>query len=167
MRARDALGACLLLGLGLLVPAIGFAADEKKADELTPQVLRDKLAAKPEGDDAEALAKQVRAWFGKDNLPSGGNPKVDGLEVAWAIEAPDAEAAEVVSDDESFRLPLLRLGKTDVFAATVPVPDGTALRWAYRVDGKPVSRPSTGGNRKPGSSNQLEVYLPHPDSLER
>src|SRR3954452_8252924 len=167
MRARDVLGACLVLGLGLLVPAIGFAADEKKADELTPQVLRDKLAEKPQGDDAEALAKQVRAWFGKDNLLSGANPKVDGLEVAWAIESPDAESAEIVSIDESFRLPLVRLGKTKVFAATVPLPEGTAIRWAYQVDGKRISRPAAGGNRKPSTFDQLEVYLPHPDSAER
>jgi enterochelin esterase family protein len=169
MRARNVLGAGLLLGLGLLAPAPVGAADEKKAEELTPQALRDKLAAKPSGDAAEALAKELRAWFGKDRLLAGGSPKVDGLEVAWAIESPGAEAAEVVSLDESFRLPLVRLGETNVFAATAPLPEGTAMRWAYQVDGKRIP-PGTGpgpGRGRGNNANQLEVYLTPPDGLEQ
>ena len=170
MRARHMLRAGLLLGLGLglnlLGPLIAGAADEKgkKAEPLTPQSLRDRLAAKPSGDDAEALAKDVRAWFGKDRLLAGGSPKIDGLEVAWAIESPGAMAAEVVSVDDTFRLPLNRLGKTDIFAGTVPLPEGTAMRWAYQVDGKRVPK-GTGPQQR--NSDQLEVYTPHPDSAER
>jgi enterochelin esterase-like enzyme len=166
MRARNVLGAGLLLGLGLglLAPAMAGAADEKKEEALTLPALRDKLAAKLSHEDAEALAKQVRASFGKENLLRGAAPKIEGLEVAWAIESPGAEAAEVVSVDETFRLALVRLGKTDVFAATVPLPEGTAMRWAYQVDGKRVPR---GNGPQQRNADQLEVYLAHPDSLER
>jgi len=33
------------------------------------------------------------------------------------------------------RRPLLHLGKTDVYALVLTLPEGTALRWAYEVDG--------------------------------
>jgi enterochelin esterase family protein len=166
MRARDVLRTGLFLGwsLGLLATAVVGAAEEKK-EAMSPSLLRDKLAARPSGDAAEALAQALREWFGKDNLRAGAGPKVEILEVAWAIESPGAEAAEVVSQDGNFRLPLVRLGKTDVFAGTVPLPEGTAMRWAYQVDGKPVRRPDDTPQQR--NAVQLEVYTPHPDSLER
>ena len=163
MRVRNVLGFALLLGLG--VPAGAGAADEK-TETLTPRSLSAKLAAKLSSDEAEALAQRVRSWFGK-NLAIGAAPKVDGLEVAWAIEAPGAEAAEVVSEDGQFRLPLTRLGKTSVFAATVPLPDGTGLRWAYQVDGKRLPAPRTANPQQQRNANALEVYSVHPDSVER
>jgi enterochelin esterase family protein len=167
MRARNVLGTGLLLGLGLglLATAIAGAADEKKAATLTVEELRDKLAAKPSDDDAEALAGSVRGWFGKDNLLRGASPKIEGLEVAWAIESPGAEAAEVVSVNDTFRLALVRLGKTNVFAATIALPEGTAMRWAYQVDGKRVPRGGPGPQQR--ASDQLEVYQTPPDNLER
>jgi enterochelin esterase family protein len=156
MRARGALGIGLLLGLGFTLaarPAAVAAADEEK---LTPAKLSARLAARPAGDDAEKLAEAVRSWFGKDNLTRGPNPKIDGLEVAWAIEAPAAKAApEIVSADGAFRQPLVRVGTTDVYAATFPLPEGTGMRWAYEVDGKRL-----GGG-------PLEVYTDHPDNAVR
>ncbi len=161
MRARSMGGVVLILGLILSIrPA--RAADEP----LTPGRLRDSLAtvSKLSAREDEALAKRVRGWFGAENLKAGAVPKVDGLEVAWAIEAPGAETAEVVSQDGKFQIALTRLGKTQVFAGTVPLPDGTGMRWAYQVDGKRINRPN---NPKQRSADQLEVYTPHPDSLER
>jgi enterochelin esterase-like enzyme len=162
----------LFLGLSLLTttltPAPAAAADEKKKDEpLTTASLREKLSAKLTADDAAALAEKVRAFFGKNNLAAGAAPKVDGLETAWAIEAPGATAAEVVSLDGDFRLALVPVGKDGLFAATVPLPDGAAIRWGYRVDGKAIPRPAAKTPQQQRGANQLEVYLPHPDSLER
>src|SRR4051794_14765957 len=139
MRARNVWGIGLLLGLGL-VPAGTRGADEK-TPALTPQALRDKLGEKLTGEESRALAERVRTWFGADRLRAGAATKIEELEVAWAIEAPDAKAAEIVSTDGNFRLPLTRLGQTDVFAGTVPLPEGTALRWVYQVDGKAIPIP--------------------------
>ncbi len=158
MRSRSALGIGLLLGLGLTLASRPAAAANAAEDEvkLTPAKLSTRLAAKPAGDDAERLAQAIRSWFGKDNLTRGPNPKIDGLEVAWAIEAPAAKAApEIVSADGAFRQPLVRVGTTDVYAATFPLPEGTGMRWAYEVDGKRL-----GGG-------PLEVYTDHPDNAAR
>ncbi len=169
MRVRNVLGTAVLLGLGLLVPAGAkrlYFADDEKTEPLTPRSLSAKLGAKLSSDEAAALAQRVQGWFGK-NLSIGAAPKVDGLEVAWAIEAPGAEAAEVISEDGHFRLPLTRLGKTNVFAATVPLPEGTGMRWAYQVDGKRFPPPKTANPQQQRNANALEVYTVHPDSVER
>jgi enterochelin esterase family protein len=155
-----------LLSLGLLVTARAGAADAK-AEALTPRSLSAKLATKPAGDQAEALAEQVRNWFGKKNMLIGPAPKVDGLEVAWAIEAPGAQAAEIIAEDGKFRLQLVRLGTTPVFAATVPLPDGTGMRWTYVVDGKRLPPPQAATPQQQRNANALEVYSVHPDSIER
>jgi len=175
MSGRNVLGVALFLSLGLLLPAGAGAVDEKAA-ALTPQSLKAKLEAKPSGDDAEALAERLRGWFGKNNLLVGAAPKVDGLEVAWAIEAPGAQTAEVISVDGSaavathpvdFRLALGRVGKTSVFAATTSLPEGTGLRWAYQVEGKRVPTPRAANPQQQRNVNALEVYSVHPDSVER
>jgi enterochelin esterase family protein len=149
-----------------LLPGNPSAADEK-TEALTPRSLGTQLAAQPSGADADALADRVRSWFGKESVLGGGAPKVDGLEVAWAIDAPRAEAAEVVSVDGNFRLPLTRLGKTSLFAATVPLPEGTGMRWAYQVDGKRIPPPKAANPQQQRNANALEVYSVHSDSLER
>ena len=141
MRLRSMLRGGLILILGLAGPA---SAAPKEEEGLTTKTLSEQLAARPGGEDAEALAKQVRAWFGKDNLPKGANPKVEGLEVAWAIEAPgEGVAPRVVSLDDSFSLPLVRIGTTDVYAATAPLPGcsklGTWLPPRVSVSGSDTS----------------------------
>ena len=91
----------LLGGLALL----GAAPEDQKG--LTPGKLSQRLAAEPKGDEADKLADEVRAWFGKDNLLKGAAPKINGLEVAWAIESPGVSVApRVVSIDGSFSLSL-------------------------------------------------------------
>src|SRR5262249_5651691 len=128
----------LLPGLGvgaflLAAAAVAWAADPD-GGKLTPRTLSAKLAAQPKGEDARKLADAVREWFGKGALR---DPKVDGLEVAWAFETADPkDAPVVVSQDGTFILPLIRIGDTDVYAATFPFPDGAAMRWAYQVGGK-------------------------------
>ena len=86
MSTRAALGLSLFITLHPGLPT-------RAADPLSTQTLTTRLAGKPTGEAATALAEDVRAWFGKDrsgkyNVATGANPKVDGLITAWAIEAP-------------------------------------------------------------------------------
>lgn len=145
----------LTLGVFLVGSAVVPALAAPPAERLTPRSLSAKLADKPTGKDAEQLADAIRVWFGKDKLAEGANPKVDGLEVAWAIEAPGAKAVAVVAGADRV-FPLVQVGDTPVFAATFPLTSGTALRWSYEVDGRIL--------RKKGD---LEVYADHPDNAER
>ena len=119
-----------------------------------------RLAAKPTGADAEALAEEIRAWFGKDragkdNVINGAPPKVEGLETAWAIEAPGAKTAAVVTSDGK-TLPLCHVGDTPDFRRHVPLAHGSAFRWSYVTDGN-----------KEGRKGQLEVYTDPPELAEK
>jgi len=152
MNTRAAPGLSLLLTLTLAHPA-------GAADKLSMQTLAARLAAKPAGENAEALADDVRAWFGKDragknNVLNGANPKVEGLETAWAIEAPAAKTAAIVTSDGK-TLPLTRIGDTPVFAAAFPFAQGAAFRWSYVSDGTQVGR-----------KGQTEVYTDQPELAE-
>jgi enterochelin esterase family protein len=140
-----------LLPLLMISPAV-----RAQDPPLTPETLRTALAARPSGDDANRLADRIRAWFGKDNLLKGPNPKIDGLSASWAIEAPGAMMPPVVaSEGNGFRLRLRRVGDTDVYAGTASLQDGAGFRWAYEVD-----------NRNLGGG-QLEIYSVQADSREQ
>ena len=93
-------------------------------------------AVKKRGDKTE-FATRVRDWFGADNLKKGAYPKQDDLRVVAAIELPTAPAKNVVpafvSDDGAVRLPLNRIGDTNVYAATTTLPEGAFLRFHYEV----------------------------------
>jgi enterochelin esterase family protein len=124
-------------------------------EQLTPQSVGAALAAKPEGEAATRLASRMRGWFGAENLKKGPNPKIQELDTVWAIEIPGAQKVSVVSTTSDWRLPLARLGNSDVWAASHMLTDGTGMKWNYEVDGKAIG----GGN--------LEVYKTHPDALEK
>jgi enterochelin esterase-like enzyme len=149
------------IGLGLLLLATStLAPPAGAADKLSIPALSARLAAKPAGEDAQALAEDVRAWFGKDrtgknNVIGGANPKVEGLETAWAIEAPEAKAAAVVTSDGK-SLPLTRIGDTPIFAATYPFAHGSALRWKYIADGTRMLK-----------QGQVEAYTDQPELAEK
>ena len=113
------------------------------------------LAAKPEGEAATQLANRLRGWFGADNLKKGANPKVDQLDAVWAIETPGAKSVSVVSDTSDWRLPLQKLGTTDVWTVATLLPEGTGMKWHYDVDGKAI-----GGNF-------LEVYSTPVEATEQ
>ena len=152
MSTRTALGMTLVFAFNLAAPAIA-------ADELSVHSLGSRLAAMPNGEEAEALAKDVRAWFGKDrndrnNVLSGANPKVKELETAWAIEAPNAKTAAVVTSDGK-SVPLFHIDGTSLFAGTWALADGSAFRWTYVSDGNKEER-----------KGQLEVYLDAPELKE-
>ncbi|MEP7341082.1 MAG: alpha/beta hydrolase-fold protein [Acidobacteriota bacterium] len=136
--------------MSLLAP---FTAQEAN---LTPRTLQATLAAKPGGADAEKLAEQIRAWFGKDELLKGATAKVDELTVAWAVEIPNATGApRVASQDAKFILPMMRVGSTDVYAAVADLPWGTGMKWRSEV-----------GDQKIGGGN-LEVYTTPPEAKEQ
>ena len=166
-RRRDA-SALAILCICLTVGS-NLALAQSKGAGLSPSSLSARLAAKPTGEDAKALAEEVRAWFGKLNLLSGPNPKIDGLEVAWAIEAPGASnVPRVVSEDGKLSLRLTRIGDTDVYAGATRLADGNAFRWSYLVDGKALEFAAPKNNPRLRSTfAQLEVYSDQPDSLER
>jgi enterochelin esterase family protein len=124
------------------------------------QSLRTQLASKPLGTNAEALADAVRVWFGKDrsgknNVEGGASPRIEGLEAAWAIEAPAARTAAVKTSDGKI-LPLCRIGDTPIFAGTFTFADGAALRWSYVSD-----------ESKVGRQGQVEVYRDQPELAEK
>jgi enterochelin esterase-like enzyme len=144
--------AVLLLGAAYTIMNDTQAAETP----LTPMTLTAALKENPRGKEAEELAERIRGWFGRENLLKGPNPKVSELDVAWAIEAPGAKAEpQVVSAAGDYRLPLRRVGNTDVYAAAVTLPEGAAMRWAYEADGE-----TRGGG-------QLEVYATPPDNREQ
>jgi enterochelin esterase-like enzyme len=146
--------ACLVL-LFALAPAL--AAAQPPAEPPPPidhPTLARALAAKPTGAVADALADKVRRWFGGD-LKSGGTPKSEGQEVAWAIEAPGAQAVSAQPVDGFPRQKLEQIGGTGVWAAVTTLSDGTAGRFFYAVDGRRIGL------------YDVEAYTPHPDSLPR
>jgi enterochelin esterase family protein len=152
MTLRTAGGTSLL---AMLLP-IGCLAGEP----VTIATLKARLAAGPSGEAATALAEDLRGWFGKDRsgnpmIQSGAIPKVEGLETAWAVEAPGATKAAIVTND-SRTLPLVQIGETPVFASTHRFPEGSAFRWTYVVD--------AGREMRKG---QVEVYSDPPELTER
>ncbi len=147
------LGLSVLLTVTLSYPAVA-------AEKLTILTLKARLAAGPNGPEAEALAKEMRDWFGKDrqgklNVINGANPKVEGLETAWAIESPEAKEASVVTSDGK-TLGLVRIGDTHLFASTFRFAEGTALRWTYLSDGS-----------REGRKGSVEVYTDQPELAEK
>ena len=152
-------------------------------EQLTPAGLARTLART--GDDpraAEDVANRVREWFGAEELRSGPDPKIDEVSVAWALEWPgDLVQVRVLADDNSFALPLQRIGETNVFAGVTTLLTGTAFRWNYEVsEGKSQRRvllpdiPSQAAAAPSGSvdvvrrirgrGRPLEVYVTHPES---
>src|SRR5438045_1326914 len=146
------------LALALTI-CCSVASAAQDAGTLTPKALQASLAAKQDDAAANALADQIKAYFGgSENLLKGAPPKIDELTVAWAIEAPQLApnvTPRVVADVGFLNLPLVRVGTSDVYAAAATLAHGTALTWHYEV----------GTTQRLGGS-QLEVYETHPDSRE-
>jgi enterochelin esterase-like enzyme len=148
---------------GLLLACLLLVAPSLRAQPaavLTPQDLERALAAAPTGADADRLADRVREWFGgRDRLVAGSAvPKVDGLQVAWALEVPAPISDETVSVDSDavhFSRRLTRIGTTGVYAAVVSLSHGDAFTWHF-----------TRGTARVGGG-QLEVYETHADTVER
>ena len=123
---------------------------------LTPRSLVAALAARPTGAAATELAGQIRDWFGAAALAKGPTAKIEGLTVAWAIEAPGATGLPyVVSDDTPYAHSLQRLPGTDVYAYAGTLENGARQDYAYMVGGKKIG----GGH--------FEIYSVDPDSVAK
>ncbi len=127
------------LALSLALTSL-FGAQPLRAQEISPRSMELALAVPPRGEAATRLAERLRTWFGADELKAGAKPKTQETDVVWAIET-TAQNVSVVSQTSDFRLPLVRLGDTNVWAAAKTLPEGTGMRWNYDVDGR-----SVGGN---------------------
>lgn len=92
-------------------------------------------------------------WFGENGLENGANVRISDLTAAWAIRAPGAKTARVVSIPPSFKLDLLRVGEGSLFVGAAKMADGEGFRWTYEVDGKPA-----------GNARELETYIMPPES---
>lgn len=124
------------------------------AEPLNHATLADQLQTKPTGDAAKKLADDVRNWFGKQDFKKGAKPRVDGINVAVAIEVDNPAAVPVVADDNrGVTLQLQRIGETNLYAASVGLKPGSSWHWVYRVGDKALS------------NGTLEVYLEHHDNL--
>jgi hypothetical protein len=124
------MGSRIATGFSLLVTFL-LAHPAWAADKMSVKAMGARLAANPTGEEARALAEDIRIWFGKDragrpNVNGGANPKVEGLETAWAIEAPGAMKASIVTSEHK-TISLIRVGDTPVFAATFPMAHGSAF----------------------------------------
>jgi enterochelin esterase-like enzyme len=130
--------------------------DNMPETKLTALELSERLKD-PSPSDGAQLAARIRREVGDAHLAKGGKHWISELTVAWAIAVADVgRPPEVVSDDRtSFRMQLTRLGDSDICAGSAVLPEGSAMRWVYEVDGD-----ERGGG-------QLEVYRNHPDSLEQ
>jgi enterochelin esterase-like enzyme len=167
----------------MVTQPVAFGGISMTNEELTPTKLALALDRLGDGSaEAHDLAERVREWFGREELKNGPDPMVDELTVAWALEAPGDDArARVLADDNSFALPLRRLGESDVFAGVTSLLSGTAFRWNYEVSEGPNERRTLLPNiptqsstapsgtvdlvlRLRGRGQPLEVYATHPDA---
>ena len=115
--------------------------------------LSDALHAKPTGDAAKKLADDVRAWFGKQDFKKGAKPKVDGINVAFALEAENPAIPPVIVDTEKgLSLELTHIGETNLYVASIGLRPGSAWHWQYRIGPTELAE------------GRLEVYLPHHDN---
>ena len=112
---------------------------EPAEQRLTAGIVKAALEGGLDSQGAADLAVRVRDTIGETSLLQGAQPRVDGQTLLFAITSADATSPPHVVSDKShtFDLPLTRLGQTDVYLATIDVPEGAALRWTYHVDGTP------------------------------
>ena len=106
--------------LALLVLA-GPALAQTPSEEPPPldyATLRKALASKPAGAEAEKLADKLRRWFGADALKNG-TAKMEGQELAWAIEASGAKEVSAQPVDGLPKQKLEPIGETGVWAIEI------------------------------------------------
>lgn len=144
----------LQLSFLFLIGLSGPTTQAQQNTGLNHATLADQLHGKPTGEAAEKLEKQIRNWFGKQDFKNGARPKVDGINVAVALEVEKPETPPVVTDElRGISLPLTRVGDTNLYVASVGMKPGSSFHWSYHVGTKKLS------------SGTLEVYLEHHDNL--
>ena len=146
---------CSLIALGAVPASAQITA-------ITPGALQAELDKHPVGQDADILAGRIRALFGK-NITTGAAKKQDGLTMAFGIEAARITASDrlrVTFSDGHPDLPLVRVGTTGVYAASVVMPDMAAGRWSIMVGNEMAA----GGDYelyKADPASQLSPDVPH------
>jgi len=130
-------------------------------DVISAADVRATLAAELQPGEAEALAARIRERVGAEALAQGSGQLVDGLDAAWAIEAPEVrEPPSVIAElGADFRIALRRLGDTAVFAAGARWDEGMAVRWRIEVDGARVGGGET-ETYEARSDNQEHAGVP-------
>ncbi len=132
-------GATLSLIMPVYTPlpltATPAQAGEAKPLPLSVSAFADAVKAKAANTDE--FAARVRDWFGADNLLRGASPKLENRRLVAALETatepPKDVVPALVSQDGRFRLPLTRIGSTNVYAAQTTLPEGTFLPWHYEI----------------------------------
>src|SRR2546427_13273331 len=83
----------------LLCGGVNAAQQRPAADPaLDPKTLEAALAAKSQGAEAERLADRIRSAFGgRDALLRGAAPKIDEVNVAWALELAERRPPNTVA----------------------------------------------------------------------
>jgi len=110
--------------VGILLCGVAGAAQQRPAADpgLDPKTLDAALAAKSQGAEAERLADRIRTAFGgRDALLRGATPKIDELNVAWALDLveplpPSAPAPRVARDTGNTSYPMVQVGTTGIYA---------------------------------------------------
>jgi enterochelin esterase-like enzyme len=122
-------------------------------DRPTVKEIKNALEKKQKPEETEKLATRLRDWFGADNLKKGPNPKVEKMDTLWAIEAPAPPMLVLRVEETEQKVPMVRLGETNVYALADTMKEGVAFTWAYEVNGSRM-----GGG-------QMEAYKENPDNL--
>src|SRR5262245_51347792 len=114
---------CAVLVAVLSTGAVGAGQQSPAGNAaLDPRTLEAALAAKPQGAEAERLAERIRSAFGgRDALVRGAAPKIDEVNVAWALELaeplpPGAAAPRVARDVGNASYTMTQVGTTGVYA---------------------------------------------------
>jgi enterochelin esterase-like enzyme len=148
--------------LSALLILAALAAPALAQEPFNAKILRERLAAHPTGEAAKVLTDRIKTWYGRSQ-----GPKIEELDVTWAVTDPEHPASmKVVSEDKDFTLPLDRLGETDLYVGTTTLPEGRAFAWHIESDGKARPGP-VGKNGRPAGPAQLEVYKTDPDGVEK
>jgi enterochelin esterase family protein len=151
---------CRLIGFALLLAAAPAVAQTQprppggpeEPPPLLPADLRKALEAKPTGEAAIKLVDKIRRWFGADGLKNG-TAKLEGPDVAFAVEAEGAKEVTARAVDGFLQQKLTPIAGTSVWAAVGTFSDGTAVRFNYDIDGRRI------GNF------DVETYTVHPDAI--
>jgi enterochelin esterase-like enzyme len=152
---RSACSFVLLLSTGAALAQTPAPRPPSAPDEpppILPAELRRALEAKPTGDAAVKLVDKIRRWFTPDGLKNG-TAKMDGPDVAFAIEAEGAKEVTARAVDGFLQQKLAPIAGTSVWAAVGTFSDGTAVRFNYDVDGRRLG------------TFEVETWTVHPDAI--
>ena len=109
-------------------------------DQITVGELRAALRRELTRAEADTLVDRIRERIGGEVLANGTGVMVDGLDVGWAVEAPEARGEPAVVEElgAAAGVQLRQVGDGGVFAGVASWHEGTATRWIIELDGKQI-----------------------------